>query len=99
MFSALVGFSLLEKYPNLFFFFANTWWISMKRACMRRPSTFICMREFFSRMSIASVDGKQHLSEVVFSALVGFSLEGFDFYISIIPTQKWLILPTEIVKS
>ena len=28
----------------------------------------------FSRLSIASVDGKQHLSEVVFSALVGFSL-------------------------
>ena len=28
----------------------------------------------FSRLSIASVDGKQHLSEIVFSALVGFSL-------------------------
>ena len=28
----------------------------------------------FSRLSIASVDDKQHLSEVVFSALVGFSL-------------------------
>ena len=31
------------------------------------------MRDFF-RFSIALVDGKQHLSEVVFSALVGFSL-------------------------
>ena len=28
----------------------------------------------FSRLSIASVDRKQHLSEVVFSTLVGFSL-------------------------
>ena len=28
----------------------------------------------FSRLSIASVDVNQHLSEVVFSALVGFSL-------------------------
>jgi hypothetical protein len=28
----------------------------------------------FSRLSIAPVDGKQNLSEVVFSALVGFSL-------------------------
>ena len=40
------------------------------------------MREFFSRLSIASVDGKQHLSEVVFSSLVGFSLrmtERFGF--------------------
>jgi hypothetical protein len=32
------------------------------------------MCEFFSRQSVASIDGKQHLSEVVFSALVGFSL-------------------------
>ena len=29
---------------------------------------------FFPHLSITSVDGKQHLSEVVFSALVGFSL-------------------------
>ena len=28
----------------------------------------------FSRLSIASIDDKQNLSEVVFSALVGFSL-------------------------
>ena len=27
----------------------------------------------FSRLSIASVDGKQHLSKVVYSALVGFT--------------------------
>ena len=30
----------------------------------------------FSRLSIAPVDGKHHLSELVFSALVGFSLQG-----------------------
>ena len=29
-----------------------------------------------SRLSLASVDGKQHLSEAVFSALIGFSLQG-----------------------
>ena len=28
----------------------------------------------FYRLSIVSIDGKQHLSEIVFSALVGFSL-------------------------
>jgi hypothetical protein len=32
------------------------------------------MHEFFSCLSIVSVDGKQHLREVVFSALVRFSL-------------------------
>ena len=32
------------------------------------------MREFLSRLSIALVDGKQHSSQVVFSALVGISL-------------------------
>ena len=36
--------TLLEKYPS---FFANTLWISMKRACLRRPWTFIRMSEFF----------------------------------------------------
>ena len=35
--------SLLE---NLLAFCAKTWWISMKRACMRRSWTFIRMREF-----------------------------------------------------
>ena len=38
----------------------------MKRACMSQPRTLIRMREFFSRLSIVSVDDKQHLSEVVF---------------------------------
>jgi hypothetical protein len=31
-------------------------------------------RWIFHHLSIASVDGKQHLGEAVFSALVGFSL-------------------------
>ena len=35
-------------------------------------TSYACVH--FSRLSIASVDGKQHLSEVVFSALVGFPL-------------------------
>ena len=34
----------------------------MKRAYMRRPCIFIRLREFSSRLSKASVDGKQHLS-------------------------------------
>ena len=46
----------------------------MKRACMKQPRTVIRMREFFYRLLIASVDGKQHLSEVVFSTLLEFSL-------------------------
>ena len=55
----------------LTFSFAKTWWISMKRACMWRLWTLIRLCEFF-RLSIASVEGKQHLSEVEFSALVDF---------------------------
>ena len=40
---------------------------------MRRPWT---LTHISSRLSIASVDGKQHFAKIVFSALVGFSLEG-----------------------
>ena len=54
-------------------FFVKTWWILMKRVWMRWPWTFICMRKFFAACQVL-VDGKQHLSEVVFSALVGFLL-------------------------
>ena len=43
---------------------------------MSRPWTLVRMREFFPRLSIASVSGKQHLSEVVCSARVDFSLQG-----------------------
>ena len=53
--------------------FTKNWRISMKRACMRQPWAFIRIREF-SRIFIASVDGKEHLNEGIFSALVGFSL-------------------------
>ena len=52
----------------------------MKCIYMRQPWTFTLMHEFFSRLSIASVDGKQHLSEVVFSALVWFSLSSGIWY-------------------
>jgi hypothetical protein len=61
---------LLEKYPTLFF--AKTWCISINHACTRWPWTFLHMSELFSCLLLVSVDGKQHLSEVVFSALVGF---------------------------
>ena len=47
---------------------------------LRKPGGFqwSTLAWIFSRLSIASVDGKQHLSEIVFSALVGFPL--FDKY-------------------
>ena len=41
----------------------------MKRASISQPWTFIRMRDFFPRLSIVSVDVKQHLGEVVFSVL------------------------------
>ena len=67
----LVYYSVRKVWDLIFF--AKTWWISIKRTCTRRPWTFIRMREF-SALSIAPAYGQQHLSEVVFSALVGFSL-------------------------
>ena len=59
--------TLLEKYPTLCSF-ANTR-ISMKRLL---EHVYAYVNVF--RLSITLVDGKQHLSEVVFSALVGFAL-------------------------
>jgi hypothetical protein len=47
----------------------------MKGACMRHLGNFIRIREFSSGLSISSVDGKQYLSEVVFSVLVGVSFQ------------------------
>ena len=41
-----INTTLLEKY-QLFFFFAKTWWILMKRVCMRQTWTFIRIRKFF----------------------------------------------------
>ena len=56
---------MCRKVSDFFFFFLQTWWISMKHTLMRWPWTFICMREFFSCLSIASVDGKQHCTRGV----------------------------------
>ena len=62
---------LLEKYLSFFLFYENL--VDINEAFfMRRPWTL--MREFFPHLSIASVDGKRHLSEIVFNALIGFSL-------------------------
>ena len=44
-----------------------------------------------SRLSIASVDDKQHLSEVVFGALVGFSFKENDGF-RIIPVHPGLVV-------
>jgi hypothetical protein len=43
--------------------------VDFNEARLHEPS-YACVN--FSRLSIASVDGEQDLSEVVFSALVGF---------------------------
>ena len=72
--SNLLKFYSVTKISDLFFCFAKFEWISIKPACMRRRWTFIRLHEFFSRLPIASVDGKQHLSELVFSVLVRFTL-------------------------
>ena len=45
--------------------------MSIKNTCRSCPWTIIRLVNF-SRLSIASINGKQHLSEVVYSALVGF---------------------------
>ena len=39
---------------NKFFFFVKTWWISMKRACMRRSWIFIRIREFLTSVNNAN---------------------------------------------
>ena len=64
--------TLLEKYLTLFCF-AKTWWISMKPLARGDLEPSYASVNF-SRLSIASVDDEHHLSEIVFSALVGFSL-------------------------
>ena len=43
----------------------------MKHAASLNLHTYVLI---FSRLSIASVEGKQHLSDILFSALVGFPL-------------------------
>ena len=79
----------LEKYRP-YFFFAKTRWISMKRACTRHVLVFSCL-------SIATVNSKQHLSKVVFSALIGKWWQRFGFWvISIYPGHARLheVAPT-----
>ena len=72
-----VQYNIFEKNLSLFSF-GKTSWISMKPACSGRSWTLIRMLEFLSCLSIASVDGKQHLSEVVFSALSDFRYKEDD---------------------
>ena len=49
--------------------------MDFNEACLHEATLNLHMyANIFSCLSIASVDGKQHLSKVVFSALVGFSL-------------------------
>ena len=72
----------------------------MKHICMRRPWTFIFMHEFFSCLSIASVDGKQCLSEVVFSTLVRFSLYTMSMHQRVLqgcPTWCCAVQETRVV--
>ena len=65
--------TLLEKYQT--FFFENL--VDFNEAPFNELTLIIHMHAWiFSRLSIVSVDGKQHLSEVLFSALIGFSLYG-----------------------
>ena len=63
---------LLEKYPT-FFFWENL--VDFNEARLHEATLNLHTHAwFFSSLSIASVDGKQHLNELVFSALGGLSL-------------------------
>ena len=65
--------TVLEKYLAHFFFFFN--FVDFNEARLHEAAFNLHMHVWmFSCLSIASVDGKQHLREVVFSALVSFSL-------------------------
>ena len=60
------------KYPDLFFL---EHLVDLNEARLHEATLNLhTHRWIVSRLSIASVDGKQHLSEVVFSTLIGFSL-------------------------
>ena len=64
--------TLLEKYQSLSFCEKL---VDINEARLLEASLNLHTHAWiFPRLSISSVDGKQHLSEVVFSALVGFSL-------------------------
>ena len=62
---------MLEKYST---FFAKTM-VDLNEARLHKATLNLLTHMWiFSRLSIASLDGKQHLSEVVSSALIGLSL-------------------------
>ena len=63
--------TLLEKYPTLFYLRkpGGFQWRLHEATLNLHTNTWI-----FSRLSIGSVDGKQRLNDIVFSALVKFSL-------------------------
>jgi hypothetical protein len=63
----------LRKVSDLFIFCKNL--VDFNEARLHETTLNLHIRVWiFSQMSIASVDGRQYLSEVVFSAHVGFSL-------------------------
>ena len=65
---------LLEKYSSFFFFFCKNL-VDFNEAHLHEVTLILHTHAWiFSHLLIVSVDGKEHLSEVVFSALVGFSL-------------------------
>ena len=67
----IIHITLLEKYPT---FFCEIL-VDLNEARLHEKTLNLHTHAWISpRLLIASVDGKQHLSEVVFSALVGFSL-------------------------
>ena len=64
--------TLLQKYPTLYIFLKNL--VNLNEVCLHEVILNLYMHAWiFSCLSIASVDGKQHLSVVVLSAPVGFS--------------------------
>ena len=63
----------VRKVSDLFLFLQNL--VNFNEARLREATLNLHTHTLiFSRLSIASVDGKKYFSEVVFSALVGFSL-------------------------
>ena len=65
----------VRKVSDLFLFCENL--VDLNEARLYKATMNLYTHaSIFTRLSIASVDGKQHLSELVLSALVGFSLLG-----------------------
>ena len=72
MITVTVYTTLLEKYPT--FFFENL--VDFNEVHLHEGKLNLNMHTLiFSRLSMALVHGKQHLSELVFRALVGFSFQ------------------------